>query len=71
MDDHSWGKLGIMVLTTGTGIISVKYKNGDKKDTSDYRLIYYIFSELTTKNIYTLFYIRTKALVLSKKFRTN
>ena len=37
----SWGKLGNMSITSRTGIMSVKYKKGDKKDIANYRSIYY------------------------------
>ena len=37
----SWGKLGTMGVTSRTGIISVKYKKGDKKDIANCTPIYY------------------------------
>ena len=39
----SWGKLGTMGVTSRTGIISAKYKKGDKKDIENYRPLYYNF----------------------------
>ena len=37
----SWGKLGTMGVTSRAGTISVKYKEGNKKDIENYRPIYY------------------------------
>ena len=37
---NSWGKLGTMDVTSRTGILSVKYKKGDKKDIANYMPIY-------------------------------
>ena len=36
---NSWKQLGIIGISSRTGIISVIYKNGDKKDIANYRLI--------------------------------
>ena len=38
---ESWGKLGTMVVTFRTGIMSVIYKAGDKKDIENHRPVYY------------------------------
>ena len=47
-----WGKLGIISVTSRTGIMSPKYKKGDKRDTENYRptsflnLYYKIFTTI-------------------------
>ena len=47
----SWGKLATIGVTYKTGIISVIYKKGDKRDIENYRPI--LFSNLYNK-IYTI-----------------
>ena len=55
----SWGKLGTMGVTFRTGIISVKYKKGDKKILQTTDPYTTILKNRPQKNIYTLFFIRS------------